>query len=39
MGYFNEREGRRIDDKWMSIFLSLVSAALVFAVGLVIYFH
>lgn len=39
MDYFSERRGRRIDDKLMFIFLSLISTALVIAVVLVVYFR
>jgi hypothetical protein len=37
MGY-REKSGTRVDDKWMFMFLLLVSAASVIAVGLVVYF-
>ena len=39
MGYFLERRGTRIEDKWMFMFLLTVSAALVIALGLVVYFR
>jgi hypothetical protein len=38
MRYFRERRGRIVNDKWMFMFLSLVSAALVIAIGLEAYF-
>ena len=39
MGYFREKRGTRVDDKWMFTFLFLVSAASVIAIGLVVYFR
>lgn len=39
MGYFREKIGIRVDDKWIFTFLFLVSDAFLIAVGLVVYFR
>ena len=39
MGYFREKRGTWVDDKWMFTFLFLVSAASAIALGLLVYFR
>jgi hypothetical protein len=39
MGYFHEKRGTRVGDKWMYAFLLLVSAASGIAIGLAVYFQ
>ena len=39
MGYFREKRRTKVEDKWMLMFLLLVSTASAIAVGLVVYFH
>jgi hypothetical protein len=39
MGYFDEKRRTREEDKWMLMFLLLVSTASAIAIGLVVYFQ